>query len=340
MKIGIHSTSGTFSERWVAYCETSGISFREVDCYSKEIIRQLKDCDALMWHFYQGSPKDKLFAKQLIFSVKCAGKKVFPDFHTMWHFDDKVGQKYLLEAIDAPLVPTWVFYDKKEALEWANSANYPIVFKLRCGAGSDNVRLVENRKVAKKLIMKAFGKGFSQYNALESLKERIRKFIEKKTTNIDILKGVIRFVYPPYYSIVAGREKGYIYFQKFIPENQYDIRTIVVGDKAFAIKRIVRRNDFRASGSGNILYEKKHFDDYTIRLSFEMADRLKTQCVAFDFVFDFGKPLVVEISYGFKPAAYDNCTGYWDRNLNWYEGPFNPYGWMIENLVSSIEKID
>ena len=55
-----------------------------------------------------------------MFSVEASGKKVFPDFNTVWHFDDKVGQKYLLEALDLPLVPTWVFYDKTEALQWAD----------------------------------------------------------------------------------------------------------------------------------------------------------------------------------------------------------------------------
>ncbi len=56
-----------------------------------------------MWHFHQGSPRDILFAKQLIFALQTSGKRVFPDFNTVWHFDDKVGQKYLLEAIEAPI---------------------------------------------------------------------------------------------------------------------------------------------------------------------------------------------------------------------------------------------
>ena len=107
---------------------------------------QLSDCDALMWHFNHKSPKASKFAKQLLFSVQASGKKVFPDFNTVWHFDDKVGQKYLLEAIGAPLAPAYVFYSKKEALEWAGKTSYPKVFKLRNGAGSDNVRLLNLKK--------------------------------------------------------------------------------------------------------------------------------------------------------------------------------------------------
>src|SRR5690606_41519867 len=60
-----------------------------------------------------------LFARQLIASLEEMGIHVFPDLNTCWHYDDKVGQKYLLEAIGAPLVPTHIFYDRAAALAWA-----------------------------------------------------------------------------------------------------------------------------------------------------------------------------------------------------------------------------
>lgn len=40
---------------------------------------------------------------------------------------------------------------------------------------------------------------------------------------------------------------------------------------------MVRENDFRASGSGSIHYEKELFDETTLKLSFEIAKKLKTQ---------------------------------------------------------------
>ena len=103
MKIAIHHHPGSFSNRWIKYCDENGIAYKIVDCYKYDIIQQLSECDALMWHFYHASPKDCLFAKQLLYSVQTLGKKVFPDFNTVWHFDDKVGQKYLLELILAVL---------------------------------------------------------------------------------------------------------------------------------------------------------------------------------------------------------------------------------------------
>jgi glutathione synthase/RimK-type ligase-like ATP-grasp enzyme len=293
-----------------------------------------------MWHFSQNSPKAILFANQLLYSVEASGRRVFPDFHTVWHFDDKLGQKYLLEAIGAPLPPSWIFYDKHEALKWAKKAEFPKIFKLRGGAGSQNVRLVHTWNEACKLIHKAFGRGFSPYYAKGSLKERWRLYRLDKTNFRDLLEGVARFVLPPPYALVRGREKGYIYFQKYIEGNDHDIRVIVIGNKAYAIKRLVRDGDFRASGSGKILYDKHLFDEKTIKLSFDLAQKLQTQCVAFDYVHDKNKPLVVEISYGFSPKGYDPCPGYWDKDLIWHEGKFSPYGWMVEDLLKRNSELE
>lgn len=335
MKIGIHYKDNSFSERWVEYCMENKIPWKKVDCYQNDILKQLSDCDALMWHIHQNNPKEILFARQLIYSLMTSGKKVFPDFKTVWHFDDKVGQKYLLEAIGASIPDTWIFYSKSEALSWAEQASFPKVFKLRGGGGSQNVRLVQNRLEAKRLIRKAFKDGFLPYYAIGNIKERWRVYKMGKTGITDLIVGLARFVIPPAFARIRGREKGYVYFQEFIPGNSYDIRIVVIRDKAFAIKRMVRKNDFRASGSGLILYEKDNFDIDTVKLAFELAEKIDGQSIALDFVYSGNKTYVLELSFGFIKEVYDPCTGYWDRNLTWHPGQFNPYGWMIDNLIKS-----
>jgi len=181
MTLAIHTVKQSFSDRWITYCNENQIPYKLVDCYKSGIIKQLKGCDFFMWHFSQNSPQAILFAKQLLYSIEASGMKTFPDFNTVWHFDDKVGQKYLLESIGAPLVNTVIFYSRNEALQWARNADFPKVFKLRNGAGSQNVRLVHNRQEAFSLIRKAFGKGFKTYDPKGSLSERWRKFKLGKT---------------------------------------------------------------------------------------------------------------------------------------------------------------
>jgi glutathione synthase/RimK-type ligase-like ATP-grasp enzyme len=337
MLIGIHHTPGSFSDRWIQYCNSRNVQFKLVNCYKTDIIEQLKDCNAFFWHFHQNSAKDFLFAKALLAALELSGKKVFPDLNTSWHFDDKVAQKYLLESLGVELVPSFIFYDRNDALEWASKASFPKVFKLRGGAGSENVRLVKNCRGAARLIRTAFGKGFRQYDAVSNLRERYRKYRAGMLDIKDIAKGVARLFMSPAFDKIMGRERGYVYFQEFIPANKFDIRVVVIDQKAFAIKRLVRENDFRASGSGFIQYEKENFSDEIIAKSFEIANKTQSKCIAIDYVRKENQWLVVEISYGFSPKGYDRCIGYWDNTLVFHEGRFNPYGWMIEGVLQSIK---
>lgn len=337
MKIAIHQRKGGFSEHWVAYCKQHEIPFKIVNCYDNDIIQQLNDCDALMWHHHHQNYKDVLFAKELLYALEFSGLKVFPNFNTSWHFDDKVGQKYLLEALNLPLVPSHVFYDKKSALNWIASTSFPKVFKLRGGAGATNVKLTKNKKEAEKKVNIAFGRGFSQYDRIGRFKDTFNKLRNGKTNFSNALRAAGRLFIPTTIAKMGSREKGYVYFQEFIPSNDCDYRVIIINNKAIAVKRMTRKNDFRASGSGEFYYDKDNFDDTLIETAFQALEKLGTQSCAFDFVYDqYKKPLIVEISYGFASSGYDACPGYWDQNLDFHKSKIDPYGWMVEELINSI----
>jgi len=339
MKLAIHKNKGSFSERWIDYCDENDIEYKVVDCYNTNIINDLKDCDALLWNWNNTDYKAMRFARQLAYSLEKAGKVVFPNSSTCWHYDDKVGQKYLLEALGLPFVPTYVFYDKFSALSWIKHVAFPKVFKLSGGAGASNVQLAPTSKKAHQLINKSFGRGFPAVNRFSKFKDYYEAWSRHKTKESFwiFLKSAIRIFIPSVFERMKGREKGYAYFQDFIPNNDSDIRVITVGDKAFAIKRMTRDGDFRASGSGKILYEKDSIDERCVQIALTASKAMQTQCTAYDFVFDNNNsPLIIEISYAFLMTAYDECEGYWDNNMEWHSGPFNPEYWMIENLINQI----
>ena len=344
MKIAIHQQLGSFSERWIPHCKENNIPFKIVNCYDSDIIDQLKDCDGLMWHWSHNDYRAQNFARQLIISVEKMGINVFPNSNNCWHFDDKLGQKYLLEAINAPIVPSYAFYDKKTAIEWASQTSFPKVFKLRGGASSINVQLVKNKKQAKKLIRRSFGRGFASFSRYEGLKDRFWRLKRDKnfTALVHILKGFIRLLHPKNGSSLLPRQKGYIYFQDFIPNNTCDDRVVIVGDKAFAIRRQNRKNDFRASGSGIIHHNKDLFNIKIIKIAFDISKKIKTQSIAFDFVYDEKQnPKIVEISYAYSMGSlYDNCPGYWDNNLDWHVAKVNPQIFILEEFIKKISEKD
>lgn len=337
MNLAIHHEKNSFSERWIDYCNTNDISYKLVNCYENNIIEQLEGIDVLLFNWWHHDVKAALFMRQLTYSIELKGISVFPDSNTSWHYDDKVGQKYLLEAVNAPLIPSYVFYDQKTALEWVKNTSFPKVFKLRGGAGAMNVKLVKSEKQARNLIAKAFSSGFSVNNRIALFKDRILKLKQKfNIANLQgLFKGLARLFVPTAQEKMQPKEKGYVYFQEFIPNNDCDIRIIVIGDKAFGIKRFVREGDFRASGSGNLSYAKDDIDVDCIKIAFETTKKMKAQSVAFDFVFMDEKPLIVEVSYAFSIASYDRCEGYWLDNMDYIEGEFNPQHFMLQNLLKN-----
>lgn len=332
MKIAIQERKNSFSKKWIEYCIQKNIEFKLVNVYQSDIIQQLKGCTHFMWHWSHGDATAHLFARQFISSVEKIGIKVFPGINECWHFDDKIGQKYLLEAIGAPLVPSYVFYSKKDATDWVNNTSFPLVFKLRGGAGSSNVRLVSNKKEALQLIHVGFNKGFRPLNNNISFLNDLKISLFGKINPATLLKKLGSLFFLTSFEKIKGKEIGYIYFQKFIPNNKYDVRLIVIGEKAYGMQRIIRKNDFRASGSNNFNYVS--IDESTRKIAFEISKKLNFTAIAFDFIYDTnGKPLIVEMSYGFGTKGSNNCKGYWTIDGAFHNSVIKPEEWIIETFI-------
>ena len=85
--------------------------------------------------------------------------------------------------------------------------------------------------------------------------------------------------------------------------------------------RNVRKNDFRASGGGDIYYDRSLLTDDIIDAAFDTADKLGMNCVGFDYVVDerTGTGKIIEMCYGFDYIAQSDLGAYIDRNHIWHE---------------------
>lgn len=339
IKIAIHQRVGSFSDRWIEYCDMNSISYQIVNCMDDDIIQQLENFDVLLWNWPHMSRADLLTAPYIINAAESMGLKVFPSTKTCFTFDNKIAQKFQFEAINAPLVQTSVFYDKQSALEWIGNADFPLVFKLSKGAGAMNVKLLRNKDEAIRLINKAFSQGFKPSGG--HLKENLGKLKNHQTRRkFDFLGKIKRLPATlkniNYSNKMMGLEIGYVYFQKFVPDLTCDTRVVIVGDRAFAFRRDVRPDDFRASGSGFVDDDPKNIDLDFIKIGFDVARKLSLQCVAFDFVKGSdGQSLILESSYTFPAASHvKDCPGYWTSDLKWNSG----HCWPQDTIIDSIMK--
>ena len=339
-RLAIHGEQGSFSDAWVSYCDKRGIAYKVIDCRDSGVISQLASVDALLWHWHYPDTCAHLMARQVLLSAEAMGKVVFPNANTCWHYDDKVGQKYLLEAVGAPLVPTYVFYDLQAALRWIEKSPFPKVFKLRTGAGSSNVRLVRTADEARTLACRAFTSGFK---SVPPYRQDARKRFRSARRRGDILRVIQRL--PRSLARIRelnrtiGHERGYIYFQDFIADNAFDTRITIIGNRAFAFTRNVRPGDFRASGSGDIVYDLRRIHEECVPIAFEVARKVRSQSMAFDFVLAANhEPMIVEVSYCYDPEAIYRCGGYWDDQLKWHEGHMWPQDAILIDLLNDVSR--
>jgi glutathione synthase/RimK-type ligase-like ATP-grasp enzyme len=338
IKIGVNRISSDFRERWVQHSRSIGIDLVDINCHGNEIIQKAKHLDGILWHWLHYRYEDQLTARQTITAIEMTGCKVYPNSKTCWHYDDKIAQKYLLESVDAPIIPTWVFTSKCECLKWVDGTNWPKVFKLRCGAGSRNVRLIKSKAEANSLISRCFDKGFqSAPTFLNDASTKIRKI---KSTS-DLLKR-IKNIHHTVANFLRMRKYlpkqiGYAYFQEYLPGNSFDTRITIIGGRAFGYIRKNRPDDFRASGSGNNIYDPRQIDTRCVQIAFQVARQLGVQSLAFDFLFnEMREPMISEISYCFVPDYVHNCPGYWDSNCNWITGAVWPEHAILDDFLDAI----
>lgn len=343
MLIAIHDRPGSFSDRWLEYCAVRGLPVCKVDMFRTDLFPFLRSAGAgaLLLHPPMADPRTMLAARAIVEAAQLSGLRVFPSVQDFWHFDDKIAQKYLFEALEIPSPTTYVFYDEPGALQWAESADFPAVFKLRAGAGSVNVRLARTHAQARALIRRMFGRGFHATNgAVRDLRTKVRAHNKQR----DWL-GVLTRAPQTLHTLWRGWrdvpvERGYVYFQKFLAGNAWDTRITVIGDRAFGFRRLVRPGDFRASGSGSIEYDPAAIDLRAVALAFKAAQRLRTSCMAFDFVVDpeTAEPLIVEMSFAFKPETVYACPGHWSAKLEWRAGQVWPQDAILDDFVAGCSR--
>lgn len=252
------------------------------------------------------------------------GVPCLPNAATGWHYDDKVKQYFLLKARGFPFTDSWVFYDRPAALDWAARTQYPVVFKLRGGAGSTNVVLVKDARQACRLIRQAFGPGIHPHRLLFADALRVQHF--DLYAELHHLAGnVYRWSRGLDTSPHWASHKNYVLFQKYLPNNEWDTRVTVIGERAFAFRRMVRPGDFRASGSGRLDYTESKIDLRCVELGLRISKAMGFQSMAYDFLINpQGEPEFCEVSYTYLSHAVHACRGYWDAGLNWHEGHYWP----------------
>jgi glutathione synthase/RimK-type ligase-like ATP-grasp enzyme len=331
MKLAIESSNESYSESWCSFCDANQLEYILVDFKSPDFIDLVSACTHLLSAPNLSNCHDLQGVKNLLKVVESMGLTVYPNNTSFWHYDDKIAQMYLLTSIGAPVVDSHCFWTLVGAMEYIATCEYPFVFKLKAGAGSTNVQLVRTQHGARKLAYKMFGRGMlATHGYLSDFKRKVRGARTSSRLKSKIKRIPKSFKSRLHKRLYTPRERGYFYVQKFLPDNQCDLRVTVVGDKAFGYRRMTRPNDFRASGSGNISWDQSEIDPVCVKIAHEISQKIGSQTMAYDFIYDNGTPKLVEISYNFIAKYVSECPGYWNK-----EGVYTESRYKLEDLLIS-----
>lgn len=210
MKVGIYKQHlgglhPAYLKRYEQILNFNGIECIWLEASRLDFWEEVSKLDLFIyqWEHYD---RPKQIAQTIIPIIEYEMKvRCFPNWRTSWHFDDKIRQYFILKQHGFPVVESYIFWDKSEALQWIKSAKMPVVFKLKSGAGSYNVVLVTQKSEGEQLISKMFGKGIhsgkivngnslymKEFFTYKKLRRRIGDFLRKIGGNMSRFFGRLR----------------------------------------------------------------------------------------------------------------------------------------------------
>lgn len=260
-KIGIVQDYGQYP-RWTKYCrflDKHSFHYDIYNIHAHDWIENAEKYDIII-----GIPSSELFhleemRRKYYVLETFLGKTCYPSMNHAMLFEDKCLEAYISKVFGIPFVNTYVSHDKKDAMRLIENLTYPVVCKIVPSSGSLGMELVRTRKRGRKIVEQAFSR------------------IGRKTHQ------------------VYFRQKNYIYFQDYVPNDGYDIRAIVIGNWVFGYYRKVLEGDFRASGMD--LLERRALPEEAMKIALKVNKIIKSPMLAVDMLHGLdGKYYVIEFS--------------------------------------------
>lgn len=233
----------TYWPKFERFAKNNNISYSFLNVHSDNWIAEARKYDIIVWRPLSNPSSLYEERTKIAYLEKVLKIKCYPSSSELWYYEDKIRQYFHMSATNLPVIPTFISFDERECLSRIESLEYPLISKSYIGSGSLNVSKINSKYEAKRHISKAFSKGVNTYF--------------------------------PYF-----RQKGYVFFQKWIEDASYDLRIILVGEMIFGYYRMKPKSDFRASGAGLIVYDEIPLE--AVLLAKKVKEKMPSTVIAVD----------------------------------------------------------
>lgn len=285
------------------FARNNGIKYSFLNIHGDNWIEECKNYDLIVWRPF--SDPSSLYEERTktAYIERYLKIRCHPSYDELWTYEDKIRQYYHLSGYNLPVIPTFISFDETECLNKLNSLEFPVVSKSYVGSSSFGVTMLRSKREAQNHISRAFSKGLDT--------------------------GF------PYF-----RQKGYVFFQKFIRDASYDLRIILIGSRIFGYYRMTPRTDFRASGAGLVVKEDLPLE--AVKLAMKVREIMPGTMLAVDFLksesenkFYINETSINILIESPEQLMVNNTSGYYllkDDKLEFHQGKF----WLQELILAEI----
>lgn len=237
----------------------------------------------------------------LLHALNC-GAHLLPNYTCFRAHENKFFQELVKRRLGLPGPVSRVYGTLEEVARDRESLVFPLVLKYAQGYGSAGVSRIDS--------------------ADELFAELDRNLTPTVPTSGTFIQNFMdRGLFQQRLADYSGRyplKARRIVLQELIPGLGHDWKVLIFGELAFCIKRFVRPNDFRASGSGNFTFDATP-DDGLLDFAASMREKLDTPWASFDIVEADGRYYLLEfqcVHFGLytllrNPRCFQRVDGAW-----------------------------
>lgn len=238
-------------KNWSSACSKLNIEYDIIELTSAEWLSQVM---SYSYSCYLTCPPGReqhyktMYDERVFIIEKVLGKYTYPNYQEISIHENKKYLSYWLKANKIPHPKTFVFYEKREAVDFVCKAKLPLVGKMNIGASGKGVTVHRNMSSVRGYIEKAFSLGLRQSWGPNVKMGGYGKRIKSVLKNPSIILRKLK-IYKKNYD---ATQKGFVILQEYI-EHNYEWRIVKIGDSYFGHKKI--KHGDKASGTKGINYD-------------------------------------------------------------------------------------
>jgi glutathione synthase/RimK-type ligase-like ATP-grasp enzyme len=253
----------------------------------------------------------KSYIEDIVFNLEQEGFAIIPSFACLKAHNNKVAMELMrassgLNTIQS--IHSNVFGTIEELYGVINELSFPVVIKSASGAMSRGVAKAENPG---ELIRKA------------------KKISRSLSPFHDIMELLRKIKYRSKY------RKESFFRSKFVVQNlidglSNDWKILVYGNKCFTLHRSNRKNDFRASGSGDFTF-RKELTEGILDFAYSVKEHFNVPHISLDIGFDGVSFHLIEFQFlYFGTTTIEKSPFFFEKSNN---------DWLLNESTSDLEEV-